>query len=219
MTHPRRLAFGLAMCVMACAAAAPTDTISVRRAFVDMPASMLEILNRSTRLDMLDYFDADSLWQAPNKKEGRSVLRAVTPSFIDVQLTSVSQLQIKILPYKKGDIVATSYIITSPGSADDAELRFFNADMQMLPTSKYLPAPTLSDFVNIPKGSPMGMRAIEELIPFPTVRYDLSPDATTLKATLTVGEYLTKEALEKVKPYLRRERIYVWDGSRFRLQK
>lgn len=223
MTLIRRIAAILtltgALSASAGVVAAPTDTISVRRAFVDMPSSILDILNRSTRLDMLDYYDADSIWQAPNSMEGRSVLRAVTPSFIDVQITNVSQLQVKTLPWKKGDVVAVSYTISSAGNADDSELRFFNSSMEMLPTSKFFPAPSLRDYVDIPKGSPMTMHDIEELIPFPTVRYDLSADSPTIRATLTVGEYLTREALAKVKPYLRRERVYTWDGSRFRLQK
>lgn len=197
-----------------------SDTISARRAFVEMPADVLDLLNTSTRLDMLDYFDADSIWSAPNTMEGRSELKSVTPDFIEVRLTAVSTLQIKTLPLKKGgDVVATSYTIDSDGSSADSRLRFFDADMSLLPSNKFFKEPQLKNFFNIPRGSLTTMKEIEQIVTFPTVRYDLSADSTTLKATLTVGEYVDADNRKIIELFMVPTIEYEWDGKMFRLKK
>ncbi len=196
------------------------DTISVRRAFVEMPPDVLDLLNTSTRLDMLDYFDADSIWSAPNTMEGRSELKSVTPDFIAVQLTAVSVLQIKTLPLKKGgDVVATSYTIDSEGNSADSRLRFFGADMSLLPLNKFFKEPKLKDFFNIPRGSLTTMKEIEQIVTFPTIRYDLSADSSTLKATLTVGEYVDADNRKIIELFMVPTIEYQWDGKMFRLKK
>ncbi|MDE5796892.1 MAG: DUF3256 family protein, partial [Muribaculaceae bacterium] len=66
------------------------DTISARRAFVELPATTLDLLPHDTRLDMLDYFDVDSIYRAPNTMDGRSWLETVTPNYVKLVMTSVS---------------------------------------------------------------------------------------------------------------------------------
>ncbi|MDE7381450.1 MAG: hypothetical protein K2N03_04905, partial [Muribaculaceae bacterium] len=39
-----------------------SDTIKARDVFVDLPANVLNLLKKSTRISMLHYFDADSIW-------------------------------------------------------------------------------------------------------------------------------------------------------------
>ena len=199
----------------------PGDTISVRRAFLEMPETMLDIVNRRTRSDMLIYYDADSLWQAPNAVEGISVLEKVTPDYLALKITDVSRLDIKVLPYgKKGaDIVAAAYTLTTPDSVADTELRFFDSNMQMLPTYTYLQAPEMRDFFSLPKGAKISMKEIDEIVPFPTVEYILHPHSAELTARMTSLGTLSKENRELVEPYLVKEIIYQWDGKKFRLKK
>ncbi len=201
---------------VAFASPAGSDTISVRRAFIEMPGSILDLINSSTRLDMLDYYDADSLWMAPNALEGRSALKKVTSDFIEVQITDVSTLQIKVLPWKgKGDVVAVSYTIASASASNDSELRFFDASMQELPAKDFLKPLKLKDFFDIPKGSQTTMDEIREMVPFPTVEYNLSADSGELTARLTVKEYINQDDIKILelfqKPLLR----FRWDGKKF----
>ena len=53
------------------------DTISLRRAFIDFPSPALDLLTRSMRLDMLDYYEADSIYRVKNALEGLSSLDTV----------------------------------------------------------------------------------------------------------------------------------------------
>lgn len=197
---------------------AKCDTvISARRAFVEMPDAMLDILDRSTRLDMLDYYDADSLWKAPNALDGHSVLKMVTQDFIEVQVTDVTTLQIRVFPRagKGSCIVATCYTIASDGVSNDSELRFFDACMKELPAKDFFKPLKLQDFFDIPKGSLTSMNEIREMVPFSTVEYNLEADKPEITAHLTVKEYINQDDIKILelfqKPLLRFE----WNGKKF----
>lgn len=217
------LAFLLAMsAALPMAAKEPEqgDTISVRRAFLEMPETLLDIVNRRTRSDMLIYYDADSLWKAPNAVEGISVLEKVTPDYLALKITDVSRMAIKVLPYgKKGsEIVAAAYTITTPDSVADTELRFFDSRMRQLPTYTYLQAPEMKDFFSVPKGAKISLKDIDNIVPFPTVEYTLHPGSGELTARMTSLGTLSKENRTLVEPYLRKELTYEWDGKKFRFK-
>lgn len=194
------------------------DTISARRAFVEMPVQTLELLSRSTRMDMLDYFDVDSIYRAPNAVEGRSWLEKVTPDYLKVVITPVSTLEIKVLPYKKGSsIVMAVYTVGGEGQAADSELWFYDASMNPMDASKIWKPARLIDFFNLGKKSELSFSEIEETVEFPTVEYIASPDSDSLKAVLTVDEFIDRQIAEKMKPYLVSPIVYEWNGSTFRL--
>lgn len=194
------------------------DTIiSARHAFVEMPGAMLDILDRSTRLDMLDYYDADSLWMAPNALDGHSVFKTVTQDFIEVQITDVSTLQIRILPKvgKSGSLVATCYTIASDGVSNDSELRFFDACMKELPVKNFFRPLKLKDFFDLPKGSLTSMREIEEMVPFSTVEYKLEADKPEITARLTVKEYINQDDIKILELFQKPPLHFKWDGKKF----
>lgn len=199
---------------------AASDTISVKRAFVEMPVNTLDLLNRSTRLDMLDYFAVDSVYKAQNALEGESFLKAVTPDFLSLQLTPVSTLDLKVVKTKKGsDLVVSVYTISGDNQASDSDLKFFDSSMNELPRDKYLKLPDLSYFFDIPKGSLTTMKEIKEMVPFPTIEYFLSPVSTDIKAKLTVGAFMDQDDYNIMKLFLKPEITYRWDGKGYKLLK
>lgn len=198
------------------------DTLTASEAFVSMGAETLDILSTSMRLDMLDYYETDSIYKVPNMMNGLSYLhRPVTKDYIKVQITPVTSLTIRVLPYKgKGKQIAASvYTISDTLQAGDSDLRFYDREMKPLPRNKFIKQVSIEDFFNFEGLDRDQKRELMALIPFPTVIYTLSPDNEEMKATLTVGEYLSKETNEKIAPYMRRERTYRWDGSKFELLK
>ena len=77
------------------------DTVltPAERALVDMPSDVLDIVPASARLDMIDYLRVDTLRYVPNAMNGLSrLLPPVTDSFVEMEVTPVSTVQIKILP-------------------------------------------------------------------------------------------------------------------------
>ena len=73
------LTFALLPSVVVCGKKAEKpDTITARRAFIEMPSGVLDLLPKDTRLDMLDYYSNDSIWKAINNLRGISYLEKAT---------------------------------------------------------------------------------------------------------------------------------------------
>ncbi|MDE6007515.1 MAG: DUF3256 family protein [Muribaculaceae bacterium] len=187
-------------------------------AFLKMPATTLELLARPMREDMLAYLEHDSIYQVPNALEGLSYFNPpVTDDFLQVQVTPVTKFTIRMLPGKKTPVVATAYTVGDSTQARDTQLQFFTPDMKEIKLEKVIKIASTKDFLDTKGLSRDDRDRLLFMIPFPTVEYIFSPDGTDLKARLTAGEFLSKEVNEKIKPYLRRERVYRWDGSHYKL--
>ena len=191
-----------------------TDSITARRAFVEMPATVLDLLSKSSRLDMLDFFDVDSIYRAVNALEGFSYLEKVTPDYLKVVVTPVSTLQFKILKDKKGnELVMTIYTVGGDSDAKDSDIRFFNAELEELDRSKLLKLPLLKDYFDIPRGDKTVLNEIEQLVPFSTVEFEAAPASNIVTGKLTVGNFMSQEDYGIVRRYERPGISLVWDGK------
>lgn len=193
------------------------DTLTAREVFTRLPLGVLDLLNRSTRLDMLDYYDADSLWRAPNAMEGYSRLNEVRPDYLSVEVTEVSNLTIRILNAKKGVVVMTLYTVGTDEEGRDTEIQFFDSALNPLPTDKFISIPRPEDFLDIPKG--VNRKEIEALIPFPTIEWAVAADAPILTGRMTLGNHLPIESADRLRPLLRPEITRVWDGTKWKPRK
>lgn len=198
---------------------AETDTVTASDVFVNTPTRTLDILTRSQRMDLLDYYKADSIYNVMNVMEGFShLVPPVTDRFIQVQLTPVTLFTVKILSAKKkGPLAMTVYTVGDSLLANDSEIRFYDTALNELDRDKYIKLASTKDFFDFKGTDGKTRKEIIDLIPFPTVKYTVTPDSNRMTAELTVGEFLTKETLEKITPYLRRTREYEWNGSKWEL--
>lgn len=199
---------------------AVADTVMARSVFADLPVSTLDLLSKNTRLDMLDYWDVDSVYRATNNLKGRSYIRELTPDFIEVQLTEVSTLQIKVLPQRGSNpLIMTVYTVGEEGQPMESDVEFYDSALNPLPKEKFLKAPELKDFTRIPKGSKMTLKEVEQLLPFFTVAYKTEASGDGLTATLELGDILTIENSGKVMPLLSPKLSYRWNGKKFQMIK
>lgn len=194
------------------------DTLTAREAFINYPATSLELLTRSMRLDMLDYYDVDSICNIRNTMGGVSHLEMVKPDYLKVVLTDVSTLEIKILPVKGGEVVMSIYTVGSVNQAPDSDVRFFNENMQPLETKKFFKTPELADFFNLKNNPGVTVNDIEQLVPFPSIVYNVSQDENVMSARLTVGHFLDKESKEKLQKLEKRQLIMRWNNKKWQLQ-
>lgn len=187
-------------------------------AFADMPLSVMDMVDKSRRLDMLDYYSVDSIAKVPNTMEGVSYLEKVTPDYLKVCLTPVSTMTIKILPSKKGDIVMVAYTVGGNDQAYDTDLKFFDTSFNELKRDKYIKEIALDQFFNFPDKA--AKQEINEAIPFPTVMYSPDVEGTGMTAELTVGKFLSLDGRKLLKKYIKPTGLrYRWDGSKFNLEK
>lgn len=195
------------------------DTISARRAFIEMPVLDLQLLPRDTREDMLIYFDNDSIWRARNAFQGYSSLDTVTPDYLKVNVTPVSTLQIKVFPGRKGDTVMTVYTVKSEGGVTgDSEVRFYDASMRELPANKYFKLPSLKDFFIVPKGGTVSKKDLEAEMPFYTLEITAGPGSEDVTVTFHPDDYLSMEGKSRITPYLHPDIKYNWDGGKLKIK-
>ncbi|MCH5238673.1 MAG: DUF3256 family protein [Muribaculaceae bacterium] len=192
------------------------EALTARKIFEKIESSAIEILPLSTRLDMLDYWDVDSVYKASNAMEGLSWLESVTPNYLKVHVTSVSSLEIKLLPLKKDKIVMTIYTVGDSEQAEDSQVKFYDENLKELPTEKYLGMPQLKDFFEIPKGSATKMKEIEEMIPFPTIAFTANPDNDNLEARLTVEKYINQDDWNIAKLFVKPAVVLEWKKGKYR---
>lgn len=193
------------------------DTLTASRVFADLPISVLDLVDRSRRLDMLDYYAADSIAKIPNAMEGLSYLDTVAPDYLKVVLTPVTTLGVKVLPCKKGDVILTAYTIGDKDQAYDTDLRFYDSSYQEIDRKKFMKLATLDDFFDYPDKAVKEL--VARLVPFPTVLYEPEAVGSGMSAQLTVGQFMSADDYARIKQYLRPKLHYTWNGSKFNLEK
>lgn len=192
------------------------DSLTATRVLADIPLEVLDMLRVSARLDMIDYYEQlDSLHMVNDALGGNSRLETVAPDYLKLSVTPVSTLEIKILPYKKRDIVMTLYTTGGEGIAKDTEVAFFDADLRPLPVDKFLKRPDIADFFNL-KESDISEKELKDILPFMAVEYSIGSEETPLRASLTTQEMLSEETKEILTPILKPSLTAEWkDKFRF----
>lgn len=204
----------------------PEDSaVNAVQAFLNIETPGLELLRKSTRLDMADYLKEDSIYHAQNALEGESFfLEPVTRDFLRVRVTASSTYTVRLLPAKKGEVIVGVYTIgdidlakndSIVPRAGDSQLDFFDDKMRRIETKKMIKVPRVEEFLEEKCKDKNLMRELMELIPFPTVIYSLNADNTDLTATLTIDHYMGREDFERIRPYLTDRITYHWTGKRY----
>ena len=192
--------------------------LTARQAFEEVDVPALDLLTPTMRGDLLAYHDAGTPREVVNAMGGMSSLeQPVTDSYVSCIITPVSKATVKVLPCGKEDVAMLIYTIAGEGQAADSQLMFFDPEMKELRQEKYIRLASIDDFIETPhdRDGAILKKELLGLIPFPTVEYVASPDNDGLTARLTVADYMGAEDLHRLKPYLRQEVKYSWNGKKF----
>lgn len=190
-----------------------TDSLTATKVFADIPLQVLDMLRPSSRLDMLDYYEhADSLLTVADALGGQSRFEMVAPDYLKVYVTPVSTLEIKLLPYKKGNLVMTLYTVGGEGIAKDTQVDFFDSDLKPLSAKKFLKDPDMKQFFNL-RDSKVSLAEIVGKVPFSAVEYSTGPGDAPLTATFTTLSTLSEETSDLLNPLLIPSLSAPWTGK------
>lgn len=190
---------------------------SVREMFRTLLCDELQILSRASRSDLLDYYDADTLHPVRNSMGGlSSLVRPVTDEYLKANVTPVSSMVIKKLPKGKKWVFMMAYTIHNNGKAADTQLSFWSESLKRLKTHSFIKEPKVEDFLDVPHGDKELKKELLALVPFPLIEYDLKPGSDTLHARLTSCDYMGIETAHLLRPYIRPELTYIWDGHKYK---
>lgn len=202
------------MSIIAPLPAIATEPSEAGKAFVDAPQSVFPLLDRMTRLDMVDYYNSNLATQSKNNLDGKSRITAMTPSQLDLEMTGSSTASLILMPGTPGII---SIITTVATPAADSRIDFYNSSWEHLTTENYFKRPELADWLT-PEGK-QNMGDVEAFVPFVLMSYSLNPESGEMTVTNNTSSFLPQEISEMVEGYLKPSLTYTWNGKKFQLKK
>lgn len=197
------------MLLIAAGVPAAVARITAAGAFADAPASMFPLLDRNTRLDMIDYFNSGSATASTNAMQGKSRITSLTPDDIKIAMTDASAYQISILPSGNDTIIAVIQTVATP--AHDSHINFYSRSWQELKGNYFTP-PVMNDWLSESGKKNDGEVAV--MVPFMLAEYVYDPATVTLSLTNNLKEFLSPDVYQLVADYLLPSITYKWDGKR-----
>ena len=193
---------------------------TIRELFADEPDDIFILLPKSTRLDMLDYFDVGKMVKVENSlSSGKKVSRLlkVTDSSIDVAVTQSSQVSMTLLTSAKADSVI-AVVQTYQVPYFDSQISFYDVDWNKLNTSKYFDAPTVKSFI-LPGTDKKIVNDILQSVKFSLISYSIEQADNgdiTLTASLNLEGVMVKEDYDRIKDYLSKTIVYRLSNLKFK---
>lgn len=206
----RNILMFLAMAIANCAIAQFTAT----NAFINAPASIIPLLQRSTRLDMVDYFNSGSTTTSTNLLNGKSKITSLSDESITVSLSEASSLQMAILPMKTDSIIMVIETVAMP--AHDSVVKFYNRQWTPIEETLFSP-PTLNDWLT--KEGSKQKEHVANKIKFIAAGCVYNPDSKTLTITNNTLETIDKEDYNKFSQLFQPSLTYTWNGRTMKSSK
>ena len=207
------------LCMMVCFSSV-AEAKTIRELFADEPDDIFILLPKSTRLDMLDYFDVGKMVKMENSlSSGKKVSRLlkVTDSSIDVAVTQSSQVSMTLLTSAKADSVI-AVVQTYQVPYFDSQISFYDVDWNKLNTSKYFDAPTVKSFI-LPGTDKKIVNDILQSVKFALISYSIEQadnGDVTLTASLNLEGVMVKEDYDRIKDYLSKTIVYRLSNLKFK---
>lgn len=182
---------------------------NIREIWLSMPDSLISYLDKSKRIEMVDYIDMRVKAVVKNALEGTSVMDTLTNDYLQVTLNEACTLQMRILPTENGDTLFC-LVKTLRGPLPESEVTLYRQDWQKKNTLSF----NAQELITKPDTmSTSSFTELKNLLDIPIVEARLSIDSPTL--TLQVAALnLSKEETERVRP-LFIPRSLIWNGKEF----
>ena len=182
--------------------------LTASEAFVNAPSVVFPLLERNTRLDMIDYFNSGSSTPSNNSMQGASRVTALNDNEMKIEMTDASDYQIVILPAGADSVIAVIQTVATP--AHDSHLTVYSVGWEKL-ADAFTP-PSMDDWMTDAGRKNKDM--VASMVPFVLARYELDPATGVLTVTNNLSEFMSPDVYQMVASYLRDSISYRWDGKR-----
>lgn len=192
------------------AAPEPSDAAGF---FVDAPTAFFPTIDRSTRLDMIDYFNAGSSKASANVVNGECRVISDTPEQIVVQTSGVSEVALALLPSsnkKWGDRILM-VVTTLSTPAEDSAVKFYTTSWE--PIEGVFEVPMLDDWM-LPEAK-KDPAPVQNALPFVIARLTYNPESRRAVFTHNLPDFVATEMLGVARSSIHPKLTFHWDGKRF----
>lgn len=115
----------------------------IDRFFAYMPQRVLPILDKTSRLDMVDLYNNSMNARAENVYGGMSEMKHKSDFYLNLKLTDVSTWQMRIIPMAHDTLIVCAHSISANGTS--TTLSFYKADWHSV--KRDIPTPSQSQFL------------------------------------------------------------------------
>lgn len=180
--------------------------------FTSAPPDIFPLLDKNTRLDMVDYYNSGLSTPSANRMDGHSVITELTPTSMSIKLSESSSAQIAILPADKDSVIAVVTTVATPGL--DSTLKFYDRDWHPIKSDRHFKSPVWDDWITDGHDS----SEVTAYAPFMLASYFINTAEGTLVISNNLSTFLDEDTYSMVSPALRSVITYRWNGKRFNMQ-
>lgn len=179
---------------------------TVRDFFASEPGDVFTLLTKTTRLDMIDYYDNGTVVAASNNMAGTSQIDTITNEYLRLQVSDAKTVEMRLMRWKSDTIIAVVETVETP--VKDSRITFYNKHWYQLKEIKPFKMPTMQDFM-LPIVKKDKRKELMQQIAFPLIELSFGgPGFEQLTARHGLAEFLSKEEWAKLKPYFRPSLTY-----------
>lgn len=193
---------------------------NIEQAFTSMPDEYYLSLPSAQRKEMVKAFKTDTIHTRKNKFRGESSILVLDSlnHFMSIKNSENATVHLKIL---SNPLTTTSYyalIFTACAPVCDSHIGFYNNNWQFLQQS-LLPKITINDFLDTVKIVTEGkqIEKIAEQFDLVFIETNFLENKNNIVATLNSGSYLDKDSYERLKKYLKGDKVlFTWENTIFK---
>ncbi len=187
---------------------------TIKDFFISEPNDIFIIVDKNTRLDLLDYYDGGRIVSTQNALGDDTQLIDISNDYLSIQLSESSTVEMQLIyPSRNDTVIVVNQIIYTP--VPDSKLMFFDKNWEKLNNKNFIKEPTIESFINIPSSSGKKEKDILEMIEFPLISYSINPQKNTIVASNGLKEYLTTTEYNKIAPYLKNNIEFTLKGKKY----
>lgn len=188
--------------------------LTASRAFADAPLEIFPTIDRTTRLDMIDYYNSGSAKPSKNAFKGDARVLSLSDAQITFSTSDIQQVELSLIPHKSDTLIMVITTIKTP--VDDSDVRFYTSGWKPVKDRLFI-VPQLSDWMTAeaePRKSDL-----ENLFPITLARCVYEPSTGTLTIENKLGDFLPEDQVAWAKGLLHAKLVYQWNGKKMERKK
>lgn len=191
-------------------AEAKSRPFTAESAFVDAPLEIFPTIDRTTRLDMIDYYNSGSDKPSKNAFKGNARILSISDSQITLTTSDIQEVSLSLIPHRGDTIIMMITTVKTP--AEDSDIRFFTRNWKSADDEGLFVVPQLSDWM-----TSEGLQRkddLENLYPITLARCVYEPGTGLLTIENKLGDFLPEEQTAWAKGMLHTHLVYRWNGKK-----
>ncbi|MBP3756138.1 MAG: DUF3256 family protein [Prevotella sp.] len=183
---------------------------AIEQWWLGMPDSLLGYMNKSKRIEAMDYQHMGLKIDVTNLLKGSTTVDTLTNEFLQVKLSEAALLQMRLLPKDSDSVVCVVKTLFAPEA--ESSVAFYDRNWKRVGqlTADTLAAPFLSRPDTMATGR---FDELSRLVDPVMVKCTLSVSDATLTQELSLP-LLTKEEKQAIKAIVKQRKLK-WNGERF----